>query len=105
MGVDVPGAFTLNHVVPSILFLMVLSVLTQLHGLQYWTVLCTPFGWAPSEWGWQAVLAMVKWALCRRGLPTMAQVDNFNFFFDGSTHLERKEREITEVFQSGSTIV
>lgn len=29
----------------------------------------------------------------------MAQVDNFYFFFDRSTRLERKEREITEVFQ------
>lgn len=81
VAVDVPGAFTLNHVAATALFLMVLSIVTPAFGLEYWVVLCTPFGWRPAEWGWQAVLLLLMWWLQKSGFRDFeCYVDNFYFF-------------------------
>ena len=56
---DVPSAFRLNHVSSSLLFLFVYRVISEEYGVEYFQDLTSPFGWAPSEWGWQVALALV----------------------------------------------
>ena len=61
---------------------MVLSMVTPKFGLEYWVVLCTPFGWRPAEWGWQAVVMLVMWRLRKLGFRNViCYVDNFYFFW------------------------
>jgi hypothetical protein len=63
------------------LFLMVVVMMTPEFGLEYWVVLCTPFGWRPAEWGWQGVVMLVMWRLRKlRFGNVICYVDNFYFF-------------------------
>ena len=75
---DVPKAFKLNPSNPDLLALNV----TQLAGpdgdVEYFVERCNTFGWMPSEWGWQAELAIILWCLAKRGVADVAAyVDNF----------------------------
>ena len=102
VAVDVPGAFTLNHVAATALFLMVLSIMTPGFGLEYWVVLCTPFGWRPAEWGWQAVLLLLMWWLRKSGFVNFeCYVDNFYFFLEKGSDvgmmMGRLKREFGEM--------
>ena len=77
---DIPGCFELNRVHPTMLPLMAIPLRTQEHGLEYWLKLATSFGWSPSEWGWQVLLALILWRLRLIGYAdVMAYVDNFYF--------------------------
>lgn len=101
VAVDVPGAFTLNHVAASLLFLMVLCTQTPGFGREFWVVLCTPFGWRPAEWGWQAVLLLIMWRLIMLGWRDFfCYVDNFFFFFPDGTDLGREVRRLRSVFEA-----
>jgi hypothetical protein len=59
-------------------------VITLLHGTEWFVDKCNPFGWQPSEWTWQAVLAMILWIFRRAGFSgrrtMLAYVDNFFTF-------------------------
>ena len=95
VALDVPGAFTLNAVASALLFLMVLSIVTPSFGLEYWVVLCTPFGWRPAEWGWQGVLALIIWRLRQLGFRGfIVYVDNFFFFYRKGTPVAARARKV-----------
>ncbi len=79
---DIPKCFRRNRVFERLLRLFVYKVTTRSDGDEFFVDLYNPFGWAPSEWGWQAVLAILKWEMWRRGplRDVIAYVDNFFLF-------------------------
>ena len=84
LAFDVPGAFELNGVSARLLPLMQIPLSTEEFGLEYWLKLATSFGWKPSEWGWQAWLALVLWRLRLIDYgQMMAYVDNFYLLLGG----------------------
>jgi len=57
-------------------------------GSEFWVKICTSFGWSPSEWGWQVLLAIILWKLRLSGYPNMmAYVDNLYCLFGGDIPL------------------
>jgi hypothetical protein len=77
-GADVPKCFRRQRNAVSLLHLFVYVLKTALHGVEFYVDLCNPFGWHPGEWGWQAILQILKWTMLRLSLPNhMAYVDNF----------------------------
>lgn len=75
---DIPDCFRRNRILEKLLPLFVYKVESQEFGTEFFGELSTPFGWAPSEWGWQVILALVLWHFLKSGLPCMrAFVDNF----------------------------
>jgi hypothetical protein len=75
---DIPACFRRQNINERLLPLFVYAELDKAGILQWFLDLANPFGWATSEWGWQCLLAIIKWELRRRGLEdTMAYVDNF----------------------------
>ena len=54
------------------------KVETPEHGTEFFVDRSTLFGWAPSEWSWQCILAVLTWRFSGLGLPDLlAYVDNF----------------------------
>ncbi len=73
-----PKCFRRNRVFERLLRLFVYKVTTVSEGDEFFVDLYNPFGWAPSEWGWQAMLAILKWEMWRREplRDVIAYVDN-----------------------------
>jgi hypothetical protein len=75
---DVPSCFRHLRLNPRLWPLFVYQCVTSEFGEEFFVDQSLPFGWTPSEWGWQAVLAVIEWQLRRLGLEaTLAYVDNF----------------------------
>ena len=75
---DVPRAFKHNRTNPALLPISVSQLAGPGGKVEYFVELANTFGWSPSEWGWQAVLAVILWCLERRGVDGVhAYVDNF----------------------------
>jgi hypothetical protein len=75
---DVPHAFKTNPSNPDLLWLHVTQLAGPEDKVEYFVERCNTFGWTPSEWGWQAELAIIKWCLEGRGVDHVhAYVDNF----------------------------
>ena len=69
------------------LSLFVYSITTEMFGKEWFVDLATPFGWTPSEWGWQCVLGIILWHFLCCGLEDIfAFVDNFFFLTHPSAH-------------------
>lgn len=59
---------------------------------------CNPFGWTPSEWGWQMLLAALLWHLRGNGCPdVLAYVDNFFHFIPPSDEFTTCCRKIDKL--------
>jgi hypothetical protein len=99
---DIPNCFRLNHLNAALLSLFVYKVITSEYGTEWFVDLATPFGWAPAEWGWQCMLALILWAFHKAGLPEMiAYVDNFFYLMHpaaGGTHAKAVFKRIDSVF-------
>ena len=77
-------------------------VSTLAHGEEFYVDLCNCFGWRPSEWGWQTVLAVILWHLRDvRGL--FAYVDNFFVFSAPSADHSAAIRMVTSELASIGT--
>ena len=77
-GVDIPHCFRWVPLKAALRRLFVYEVKTKAHGKEFFVDGCNPFGWTPSEWKWQCILAVLVWALRHKGLPWLiAYVDNF----------------------------
>lgn len=75
---DVKSCFRQNKLHPALLGLFVYKMVTAKHGLEYFVELAHPFGWRPSEWGWQCCLAIIEWVMFKLGLDHLFPwVDNF----------------------------
>lgn len=75
---DVPKAFKRNPSAMELLFLHVSQLRTEDDALEYYVELCNTFGWVPSEWGWQAVTALIAWWLERADIDNVFNyVDNY----------------------------
>jgi hypothetical protein len=75
---DVPKAFKRNPTHAELLFLFVSQLRLDDTTVEYYVELCNVFGWVPSEWGWQAVSALIDWWLDRAGVTHMFNfVDNY----------------------------
>ena len=75
---DIPKCFRRLRIHEDILRLFIYVCETKEFGKEWWVDRSCPFGWAPSEWGWQMVLAIIMWKLRKEGFPdTLAYVDNF----------------------------
>lgn len=73
-----PKAFKKNPSNFDLLFLHVTQLFTDEFGLEFFVELCNSFGWTPSEWGWQACLALVSWRLLQSHVTDIyCFVDNF----------------------------
>ncbi len=73
---DIPDCFRNNVTHRSLLPFFVYVVSTLAHGEEFFVDLCNCFGWRPSEWGWQLVLAVIMWRF-RDVWGFFAYVDNF----------------------------
>jgi hypothetical protein len=56
---DVPKAFKLNKANHELLFLHTSRLISAEFGTEFFLSLANDFGWSPSEWGWQCVLALI----------------------------------------------
>ena len=75
---DIPDCFRGQAILARLLPLFVYIILTEEFGQEFFVDLANPFGWSPSEWGWQLILAIFMWTLLKWGLASMlAYVDNF----------------------------
>ena len=75
---DVPHAFRWLPILKAIRHLFVYKLFTKKFGVEIFVDGCAPFGWSPSEWAWQCVLAILMWAILKHGLAwVLAYVDNF----------------------------
>ena len=87
------------YVCARLLPLMQIPLFTEEFGLEYWVKLATSFGWKPSEWGWQAWLALVLWRLRLIGYAEMmAYVDNFYLLLGGDVNLSRHTTRLALFF-------
>jgi hypothetical protein len=85
---DIPSCFRLNYLHPKLLGLFVYMLQTLDFGKEWFVDLATPFGWTPSEWGWQCVLALLLWHLWKAGLwDVFAYVDNFFYLTHPKVHV------------------
>ena len=97
---DIPKCFRRQRVLRRLMHLFVYKVLTKEHGLEYFVDLSTPFGWSPSEWGWQVILAIIMWELRRRGLSdTLAYVDNFFLIGEATRNRAKCEKIMLDFFK------
>jgi hypothetical protein len=99
-GGDVPSCFRQQKNAASILGAMVYSVTPG----EFWVDLRNPFGFRPSEWGWQCVLAVINYRLLEISPPGsihLAQVDNFFRF--GHTKA-RAQDELAKLQAAFSTV-
>jgi hypothetical protein len=77
-GGDIPCCFRHQRNRSDLLPLFVYHLSTVEFGKEFWVDLANPFGWRASEWGWQAVLAVINWELWSRGFTdVLTYVDNF----------------------------
>jgi hypothetical protein len=68
-------------------------VVTVEFGVEFFSDLCTPFGWTASEWGWQCILGLSQWYALLEGFPDLeAYVDNFFLFSHPGLHHVHSER-------------
>lgn len=75
---DIPKCFRRQRNIPRLLSLFVYLLDNPERGREYFVDLCNPFGWAPSEYGWQCILAVLMWRLRLDGVrELLAYVDNF----------------------------
>lgn len=75
---DIPACFRRQAVLAKNMHLLVYFLRTDEFGDEYFCDLATPFGWVPSEYGWQAILAVLMWHFRQLGHGDMlAYVDNF----------------------------
>jgi len=75
---DIPACFRRQAVLAKNMHLLVYFLHTKEFGDEYFCDLATPFGWVPSEYGWQAILAVLMWHFRSLGHGDMlAYVDNF----------------------------
>jgi hypothetical protein len=85
---DIPSCFRGMHNNERLLPLFLSRVITLLHGTEWFVDKCNPFGWQPSEWTWQAVLAMILWIFRQAGFSgrraMLGYVDNFFTFSHAS---------------------
>lgn len=75
---DIPKCFRRQRNLRKLLPLFVYIVETTRRGPEFFVDLCNPFGWAPSEYGWQCILAVLMWRFRLDGVTELlAYVDNF----------------------------
>ena len=88
---DIPSCFRLLPLAALLLPLFVYQLNTAMYGVEWFVDLVCPFGWAPSEWAWQCVLALILWRLRKDRLGHMfAYVDNFFYLFHPKDPFIRK---------------
>ena len=86
---DIPECFRQLRVHPALWFLM-LYIVRMPGGVKVFLDQSCPFGFACSEWSWQALLAILMWRLwCLGVTEAMAYVDNFWLISPGQSAGDR----------------
>lgn len=98
---DIPKCFRNQKNRDSLLHLFVYVISTEEFGTEYFVDRMNPFGWRPSEWGWQCVLNVVLFFLHSRGLcDVLGYVDNFFRFSPKGHDHPARVAECMTVFDS-----
>jgi hypothetical protein len=101
---DVPSAFKRNPTNMDLLCLAISQLKTQKFGLEYFVELSNTFGWTPSEWGWQACLALMMWWLEKEGVDEVYPfVDNFFHLHPPGTDMKARAARARECYSSMGT--
>lgn len=96
---DIPSCFRNQRVNKRLWPLFVYEIITQAHGKEFFVDLATPFGWTPSEWSWQCVLAILLWRFRVINLEEMlGYVDNFFLFVPPSLNFKMMCSKAEKVF-------
>ena len=86
---DVPACFKRILMHPDIVHMFVYRVLTTKYGVEYFADKTNPFGYTPSEWEWQCVLAVLMWKFQRSEFEELLDyVDNFFDIMPAGTLME-----------------
>ena len=98
---DIPSCFRRQRLRSRLLHLFVYVLRTTVFGVEYFADLSCPFGWTPSEWSWQCVLAMLMWFFNLAGLDDlMAYVDNFFLIQPAGPEARQRELVAVEILQA-----
>ena len=95
---DIPHCFRNNRVNSALyaLFVYGLPKRNPKDGTDYWVDLRNPFGWAPSEWAWACVTALILWSLYLQlcdYIHIIVYVDNY-FLFGKNEHVTKNGARI-----------
>lgn len=96
---DVPSCFKRQPIAPELLHLFVYRVVTEKFGTEFFADLTNPFGWAPAEWAWQCILAVLMWRFRLAGFHLLLEyVDNFFDVMPVGTDMAPRAVEIEGLF-------
>ena len=96
---DVPACFKRILLHPDIVHMFVYRVLTAKHGVEYFADKTNPFGYTPSEWEWQCVLAVLMWKFQCSGFEELLEyVDNFFDIMPVGTQMVMRGKQIEAIF-------
>ena len=98
---DIPSCFRRQRICSRLLHLFVYVLRTKEFGVEYFADLSCPFGWTPSEWSWQCILAMLLWFFNLAGLDDLlAYVDNFFLIQPEGPAARQRELVAVEILQA-----
>ena len=96
---DVLSCFKRQPIAKQLLHLFVYRVVTERFGTEFFADLTNPFGWAPAEWAWQCILAVIMWRFRLAGFHLLLEyVDNFFDIMPSGTVMAPRAVEIEGLF-------
>jgi hypothetical protein len=97
---DVPSCFKQMALLQSLAHMFVYRVVTAEFGVEFFADLTCPFGWTPSEWQWQCVLAIMMWHFRSVGIDSMLEyVDNFFDIMPAGSPMADRAARVEACFQ------
>ena len=95
---DVPKAFRRQTTWKKLLPLFMYMIESKGYGKEFFVDLCNTFGFRPSEYVWQAILAVILWRTrSTLNVPPVAFVDNFFFFCQSAAAAATAGSEFTKL--------
>lgn len=97
---DIPKCFRGQRNREELLPLFVYALESEKRGKEFFVDLCNPFGWAPSEYSWQCVLAVLLWRFRQAGvMQLLAYVDNFFRIFSPDEDSVREVKAVRSLLR------
>jgi hypothetical protein len=96
---DVEAAFKTVPNAPRLLRLMLMATESRKYGKMFWVDRSNPFGFKPSQWGWECILALIKWILARK------KVHDILWFVDGYWHFHHRSDDCAERSRQRSEVL